>query len=429
MIQINQSFLCYHLAMNHPTTVSIETLGCKLNQAESESLALRLAAMGYRLALPSEAADVYILNTCTVTRIADRKSRYLLRLAKRRNPDALVIAMGCYADRAAVELGKLKDVDFILRNDEKERLPEIIDLRRRDVPCDTCDILRTRSMIKIQEGCDHFCSYCIVPYVRGHERSRTPNEIVEEIKSRVSMGFKEAVLTGTKIGAYGPGLETLIRRILAETDVQRLRLSSLQPDDITGGLLDLWNNRRLCRHLHLPLQSGSDLTLRRMNRPYDTCAYEAAVERIRKAVPQASITTDIMVGFPGETDEEFEESYRFCKHIAFANMHVFSYSERPGTASASMPEQIDEKKKKDRSKRMLRLARESASRFSGQFCGETLPVLWESEVSPSIWDGLTDNYIRVMTHSDRALKNEMTDARLSGTYNKTLKCIEADLVT
>ena len=414
----------------NPTTVSIETLGCKLNQAESEALALRLAAKGYNLVSPSESSDIYILNTCTVTRIADRKSRYLLRLARRRNPDALVIAMGCYADRDAGELDKLKCVDLIISNSEKESLPELIKSKLRQTSHETCeaDILRTRSMIKIQEGCNHFCTYCIVPYVRGHEQSLPADEIVKEIKSRISMGFKEVVLTGTKIGAYQPGLETLIRRILDRTDVQRLRLSSLQPDDITGSLLGLWSDRRLCHHLHLPLQSGSDPTLKRMNRPYDTAKYETAVEHIRKAVPQVSITTDVIVGFPGETDEEFEESYRFCQHMSFANLHVFSYSDRPGTAAASMPEQIDEKIKKDRSKKMLRLARESVARFSEQFCGETLPVLWESEISHGTWDGLTDNYIRVMTRSDRPLKNEITDAKLGGTYNKTLKCIEASLV-
>ena len=417
--------------MKHPTTVSIETLGCKLNQAESESLALRLAAMGYRLVSPSKAADVYILNTCTVTRIADRKSRYLLRLARRRNQDATIIAMGCYADRDAKELEKLKCLDSIISNSDKESLPELIERKRRPVSNDThnADVLRTRSMVKIQEGCDHFCSYCIVPYVRGHERSRTPDEVVEEIESRVSMGFKEVVLTGTKIGAYRPGLETLIERILGGTDVQRLRLSSLQLDDITSGLLSLWNDTRLCRHLHLPLQSGSDPVLKRMNRPYGTFTYKATIERIRKAVPQVSITTDIIVGFPGETDEEFEESYRFCRHMAFANLHVFSYSERPGTAAAATPDQIDGKIKKDRSKRMLKLARESVARFNEQFCGETIPVLWESEISPGTWDGLTDNYIRVITHSDRPLKNEITDAKLGGTYNKTLKCIEAIIVS
>jgi threonylcarbamoyladenosine tRNA methylthiotransferase MtaB len=416
---------------NPTTTVSIETLGCKLNQAESESLALQLAEMGYRLVSPSESADIYILNTCTVTSTADRKSRYLLRLARRRNPHATIIAIGCYAERDTEELGKLKCADLIIRNSEKENLPELIEGKRLQPSHGTyeTDILRTRSMLKIQDGCDHFCAYCIVPYVRGHERSLPSDKIIDEVNFRVRTGFKEIVLTGTKIGSYHPSLELLIKLILDRTDVQRIRLSSLQPDDITDGLLALWNDARLCRHLHLPLQSGSDSVLKRMNRPYNIADYESAIKRIRKSIPKVSITTDIIVGFPGETDEEFEESYRFCRHMSFANLHIFSYSQRPGTAAAAMPHQIGEKIKKDRSKKMLKLARDSAAQFSRQFCGETLPVLWESEISSGIWDGLTDNYIRVMTHSDRPLKNEITDAKLGGTYNKTLKCIEASLVS
>ena len=412
-------------------TVAIETLGCKLNQAESESIALKFVKNGFRLVSPSESSEIYILNTCTVTHIADRKSRYLLRLARRRNPHATIIAIGCYADRDAEGIDKLKCVDLILRNSEKENLPELGERKRRQTSHSTCetDVLRTRSMIKIQEGCDHFCSYCIVPYVRGHERSLPSDKIVEEVNSRVNIGFKEIVLTGTKIGAYQPGLETLIRRILDETDVQRIRLSSLQPNDITDGLLELWNDNRLCRHLHLPLQSGSDSVLKRMNRPYKIFDYESAVKRIRKSIPQVAITTDIIVGFPGETDDEFEESYRFCQHMSFVNLHVFSYSERPGTAAAAMPHQISETIKKERSKKMLKLARDSAACFSEQFCGATMPVLWESEISPGVWDGLTDNYIRVMTHSSRSLKNEIINARLSDTYNKSFKCIETILVS
>ena len=412
-------------------TVAIETLGCKLNQAESESIALKFVKNGFKLVPPSEVTDIYILNTCTVTSTADRKSRYLLRLARRRNPHATIIAIGCYADRDAEGIDKLKCVDLILRNSEKENLPELIERKRRQTSHGTyeTDVLRTRSMIKIQEGCDHFCSYCIVPYVRGHERSLPSDKIVEEVNSRVNIGFKEIVLTGTKIGAYQPGLETLIRRILDETDVQRIRLSSLQPNDITDGLLELWNDNRLCRHLHLPLQSGSDSVLKRMNRPYKIFDYESAVKRIRKSIPQVAITTDIIVGFPGETDDEFEESYRFCQHMSFVNLHVFSYSERPGTAAAAMPHQISETIKKERSKKMLKLARDSAACFSEQFCGATMPVLWESEISPGVWDGLTDNYIRVMTHSSRSLKNEIINARLSDTYNKSFKCIETILVS
>jgi len=412
------------------TTVAIETLGCKLNQAESESIALKFVKNGFKLVSPSESAEIYILNTCTVTSTADRKSRYLLRLARRRNPHATIIAIGCYADRAAGELDKLKCADLILCNNYKKNLLEILDLKRQETPKDTYDVdaLRTRSMVKIQEGCDHFCSYCIVPYVRGHERSLPSGEIIDEINSRVRMSFKEIVLTGTKIGSYHPSLELLIKLILDRTDVQRIRLSSLQPKDITDGLLDLWNDARLCRHLHLPLQSGSDPVLARMNRPYNTSAYETAVKRIRKAIPQVSITTDIIVGFPGETDEEFEESYRFCQHMSFANLHVFSYSERPETAAVAMPRQINETIKKERSKKMLKLARDSAVQFSRQLCGATMPVLWESEISKGAWDGLTDNYIRVTTHSGRSLKNEIINAKLSDTYNKSFKCIEASLV-
>jgi threonylcarbamoyladenosine tRNA methylthiotransferase MtaB len=413
-----------------PVTVAIETLGCKLNQAESEAMALRLAGNGCRLVSPAEAADIYILNTCTVTRVADRKSRYFLRLARRRNPDATIVAIGCYPERDVEELRKLKCVDLILGNDAKDNMPSILEtklLQTSGVRFDS-ELLRTRSMVKIQEGCDNFCTYCIVPYVRGRERSRPVDEIIAEIESRISIGFKEIVLTGTNIGAYEPKLELLIKRILDSTDIKRLRLSSLRPGDITDRLLDLWQDARLCRHLHLPLQSGSDPVLKTMNRPYGIADYESAIDRIRKAIPKVSVTTDIIVGFPGETNAEFEESHGFCQQMSFANLHVFSYSQRPGTAAAAMPGQIDERVKKDRSKKMLKLARDSALRFGRQFHGEKLPVLWETETAPGVWDGLTDNYIRVIARSDRPLKNEIVDAVLSDKYNKSFKCIESTLV-
>jgi threonylcarbamoyladenosine tRNA methylthiotransferase MtaB len=413
------------------TTVAIETLGCKLNQAESEAMALQFAENGYRLVSPSDAADIYILNTCTVTGVADRKSRYFLRLARRRNPDAAIVALGCYPDRNAKELERLKCADMILGNDAKDKLPSILELNHQRLPggASAGDVLRTRSMVKIQEGCDHFCSYCIVPYVRGRERSRNADEIIADIESRIDLGFKEIVLTGTNIGSYKPNLESLIKRILYETEVQRLRLSSLRPGDISNGLLELWNDARLCRHLHLPLQIGSETVLRRMNRPYNIADYESAIIRIRKMIPNVSITADVIVGFPGETDEEFEQSYNFCRDMSFANLHVFSYSQRPGTAAAAMPRQVDERIKKERSNKMLKLARESALRFGRRFKDETLPVLWETEVAPGVWDGLTDNYIRVMTRSSKSLKNKIVDATLSDVYNKSFKCIETSLIT
>lgn len=410
-------------------TVAIETLGCKLNQAESESVALQLAQNGCRIVSPSDAADIYILNTCTVTGVADRKSRYFLRLARRRNPDAMIVAIGCYPDRDAKELERLKCADMILGNDAKDKLPSILRLNRQKIPdgASVSGVLRTRSMVKIQEGCDNYCTYCIVPYVRGHERSRPVDEIIADIESRIRIGFKEIVLTGTNIGSYDSGLDLLIKRILDETGVKRLRLSSLRPGDISNGLLELWNDARLCRHLHLPLQSGSETVLKRMNRPYNIDFYASAIDRIRKAIPEASITTDIIVGFPGETNEEFEESYDFCRDTAFANLHVFSYSQRPGTAAAVMTNQIDERIKKERSRKMLKLAREGALSFGRRFKDETLPVLWETEVAPGVWDGLTDNYIRVVSRSERPLKNEIVEARLSDKYNKSFKCVETSL--
>ncbi|GAF95704.1 unnamed protein product, partial [marine sediment metagenome] len=300
---------------------------------------------------PSDGATIYILNTCTVTHIADRKSRHLLRLARRRNPDALIIAIGCYAERAAGELAQVAGADMVLGNEEKARLLDVLGERGLiSTSSALCPpMLRTRSLVKIQEGCNQFCSYCIVPLVRGRERSLPLDEAVAEVRARVEMGYREVVLTGTQIGSYRQSLECLIQRILAETEITRLRLSSLQPQEITMGLLALWQDERLCRHLHLPLQSGSDPVLKRMGRRYSAADYEEAVARVREAMPDVAITTDVMVGFPGETDEEFEESYRFCQRIAFANIHVFPYSQRPATPAALMPEKIDERVKKERS--------------------------------------------------------------------------------
>lgn len=274
-------------------------------------------------------------------------------------------------------------------------------------------MLRTRSLVKVQEGCNQFCAYCIVPLVRGRERSLPLDEAVDEVKARVEMGYLEVVLTGTQIGAYRPSLELLIQRILAETGVRRLRLSSLQSRDITTELLALWQDEKLCRHLHLPLQSGSDPVLRRMRRGYSVDDYEKAVVMIREAIPDVAITTDIMVGFPGESDEEFEESHCFCQRMSFANIHVFPFSERPGTLATLMPEKVGERVKKERSERMLKLAKESARRFEVQFLGRTMRVLWEREVDDGVWVGLTDNYIRVFVQSDEPLKNRLSEVKVN----------------
>ena len=399
------------------TRVALDTVGCKLNQAETQLLARQFARVGYRLVTPDDGADVYVLNTCTVTHVADGKCRRLLKSARRRNPDALVVAIGCYVERARQELAQIKGVDLVLDNDQKmdllSRLEESGRLVRPEAGSTQAD-LRTRAFVRVQDGCNNFCSYCIVPLVRGREKSLPIDRVLAEVKDRVADGYKEVVLTGTEIGSYrhgGAGLKELLQRILAETGVTRLRLSSLQPQEITPELIRLWQDQRLCRHFHLSLQSGSDAVLERMKRRYTAADYQRAVDLIREAVPGVAITTDVIVGFPGETEAEFKQSHNFCKQMQFARIHVFSYSSRPSTRAASMPNQVDDKAKRERSRRMLALGRACLRNFRRKFLGETLMVLWEKE-SCGVWSGLTDNYIRVYTKSDEGLTNQILPVKL-----------------
>jgi threonylcarbamoyladenosine tRNA methylthiotransferase MtaB len=399
------------------TRIALDTVGCKLNQAETQLLARQLARAGYRLVAPEDGADVYVLNTCTVTRVADGKCRRLLKSARRRNPGALVVAIGCYVERDRQELAQIKGVDLVLDNSQKmdllPRLEQSGRLLRPGAVSSHADF-RTRAFIKVQDGCNNFCSYCIVPMVRGREKSLPLEQVLDEVKSRVADGYKEVVLTGTEIGAYndkGIGLKELLRRILADTGVARLRLSSLQPQEITPALIGLWQDERLCRHFHLSLQSGSDAVLKRMKRRYTTADYKRAVELIRKAVPGAAVTTDVIVGFPGETEAEFRESYDFARQMDFARIHVFTYSPRPGTKAADTPRQVDDKIKRERSRRMLALGRACVRSFRKGFLGQTLMVLWEKETG-GVWSGLTDNYIRAHTRSDDDLANRLMPVEL-----------------
>jgi len=406
--------------------VAIHTLGCKLNQAESELLARQFAEAGYTI-VSGDGADIHVLNTCTVTHIADRKSRHVVRLWRKRNPQALVVATGCYAERAPRELAQV-GAGLVIGNEEKIRLLDFI--KAEPATAARCSagqlvkdgVSRVRSFIKIQDGCNDSCAYCIVPQVRGSEHRLTVADMVNQVKARVSAGYKEVVLTGTKIGSYkynGADLKHLIEQILANTNVERLHPSSLQPQDISTDLLSLWQDPRLCRHFHLALQSGSDSVLKRMGRHYSVDDYRQAVSLIRKTMPDVAITTDIMVGFPGESIEEFEQSYRFCKEIDFADIHVFSYSSRPGTLAARMPEQVGDKLKKERSLRMLQLAQESAGRFCERFLGRDMSVLWEKEVAPGsgIYSGLSHNYIRVFTESSEAVANQFRSVYLVRLHN------------
>jgi threonylcarbamoyladenosine tRNA methylthiotransferase MtaB len=410
--------------------VVFHTLGCKLNQAESEFLARQFAEAGYRV-VSGDGADIYVLNTCTVTHIADRKSRHLLRLWRRRNPEALIIATGCYAERVPQELSQV-GAGLVVGNEQKVHLLDVL----KDVPapaaCCSAEqfvadgVSRVRSFIKIQDGCNDACAYCIVPVVRGREHCLPMADVVNEVKARVAAGYKkEVVLTGTKIGNYkhnGANLKQLVEQVLAVTGVERLHLSSLQPQDISPELLIPWQDPRLCRHFHLALQSGSNAVLVRMKRRYSVDDYRQVVSLIRKIVPDAAITTDIMVGFPGESAEEFEESYRFCEEIDFANIHVFSYSPRPGTLAARMVRQVDDRLKKERSLRMLELAQRSVHKFCQRFLGQNMTVLWEKEVTPGsgVYSGLSHNYIRVLTQSSEPLTNRFRLVRMIRLYKQGL---------
>ncbi len=431
-------------------TVAIHTHGCKLNQADSSVLARQFRQAGYRIVEKASEADIYVLNTCTVTATADAKARQALRAAHRANPDALVVAAGCYPQRAAEELARLPAVSLVVGNTEKNRLVSLVtaarqNVARQDTARDT-DLAatgdytaplsassgnlpnlpgRSRAMVKIQEGCNQVCAYCIVPKVRGRERSIPPEELVQQIRQRVEAGCPEVVLTGTQLGSYGfdlpkTNLAGLVRLILVKTDVARLRVSSLQPQEIDQELLQLWReDSRLCPHFHLPLQSGSDSILKAMRRRYTTRQFADTVELIRQTIPDAGITADLIVGFPGEGDQEFEESWALVEAMGFSDMHVFPYSQRPGTSAAYRKSQVPDRVKKERMSRTLRLARRGFEQFRQQQLSRIRPVLWEParETSGEAGAvaqrrGLTDNYIRVHCAAVESRDNLIGPARL-----------------
>ncbi len=400
-------------------SIAVDTIGCKLNQAESDALARDLIVAGYRVIPSDQKADIYILNTCTVTHIADRKARHLLRMAHRRNPEALIIATGCYAKRASKELKGIDGMGIVIEDKQNQNLIELV-AKAGYLPHDKCESsysFRTRAMIKIQQGCNRKCAYCIVPQTRGPELSIPTVQILNEVKHLTDDGFKEIVLTGTHIGSHDD-LEKLVQQILENSQIKRLRLSSLQPADITPSLLRLWQDERLCRHIHLPLQSGSDSVLVRMGRWYSTSDFKNAVHLARKGIPEISITTDVIVGFPGESDTEFEQSYDFCRRTEFANLHVFTYSPRPNTFASTMKD-LSPQIKKGRSIKMLKLAEKLSQDYKNRFIGQTMLVLWESKTG-RFMEGLTDNYIRVFAPATKNLSNELLPAKLVSSYKSGL---------
>ena len=417
--------------------VAIATHGCKLNQADSGVLARQFQDAGCQIVATAAAADIYILNTCTVTATADAKARQALRAARRANPQALIVAAGCYPQRAAAELAQLPAVSMVIPNTEKDQLvaltlsalDQTAPLAANAAPVTPLSFPgtvpgRSRAMVKIQEGCDQVCAYCIVPKVRGRERSIPPADLVQQIRELAQSGSREVTLTGTQLGTYGfdlPGINLagLLRRILNETAIDRLRVSSLQPQEINPELLDLWTaDPRLCPHFHLPLQSGSDPILKAMRRRYTTAQFAATVALIRQAIPDAGITADLIVGFPGETDAHFQETLAFVRVMQFSDLHIFPYSIRPGTTAAHLDGQVSPPVKKARAAQALELAQQGFDHFRRQQIGQTRPVLWESSKQDqglTQWRGLTDNYIRVHAAAPAGSphrRNTITPARL-----------------
>jgi len=390
-------------------SVRIETHGCRLNAADSQILARRFLEAGYALAQEGDGPDVYVLNTCTVTHVADRKARQALAAARRRYTKALIVAAGCLAERAAEDMEALPAVDLVVPNRARDRLVALVGERLGGAPAPRGAgspgrageyLGRSRAFVKIQEGCDQGCAYCIVPSVRGRQWSIPETAVVQEVGRLAGEGCREVVLTGTRPGSYGcgidgTGLAALVRRILWETDVPRLRVSSLQPPEITDEVLALWGDAgrgRLCPHVHIPLQSGSDAVLSRMRRRYTREQFLGAVALVRQAVPDVSVTTDVIAGFPGETEEDHRATLAVMERVMFAGAHVFPYSKRPGTVAARLDGHLRPEARARRAGELRGLAARDARAHRQRFIGDVRQVLWEGRSGET---GLTDNYLRV----------------------------------
>jgi len=414
--------------------IHLHTIGCRLNQAEIETMARQLAAGGHAIAADAAEADTVILNTCAVTAEAARDARNLTRRFARANPAAGIVLTGCYATLAPDELAALPGVAHVVSNADKARIPLLLDptlpagaplFDREPLARETAagTVGRTRGFIKVQDGCDNRCTFCVTTIARGAGVSRPLAEVVAEVQSFAAAGYREVVLSGVHLGSYGrdlgrpAGLRELVAALLADTDVPRIRLSSLEPWDVAPGFFDLWANPRLLPHLHLPLQSGSDRVLRRMARRTTRAAFCALADEARAAIPDLNLSTDLIAGFPGETDEELAETLEYVESLAFGRLHVFSYSPRPGTAAAKMPGQVAGPVKKGRAAQLIALGERLSTTFHARYHGATRPVLWEmatgAEPDGLRWVGYSDNYIRVTAVGPADLMNRVTPVRLS----------------
>ncbi len=383
--------------------VAISTLGCKVNQYESEKLRQAFFDAGCEISDNSEdSVDVHIVNTCTVTALSDKKSRQMIRKAIRKNPQATIVATGCYVDAEPDKIFNIRGVDLIVANKEKSKLPRLILGTSIDssksTPLNQC---HTRALIKIQDGCDQFCSFCQIPYVRGNPSSRSPSEIICEARKLAESGVKEIVLTGIHLGRYGADMSPsfdlvdLLSQLLPVPGLKRIRLSSIEVKEVDKRIMALFaSSSKLCKHLHIPLQSGDDEILKKMNRNYSSEEYLTIVRNIRAKIPDLALTTDIMVGFPGESEDQFRRTLFVAGEAAFARTHVFNFSARPRTKAAAMEDKIPGIIKKDRVKRMMKVAEDLSREYRKRFIGVTVDVLVEGE-KDNLLTGLTNNYMRV----------------------------------
>lgn len=415
--------------------VALTTLGCKVNQVETETMEGLFRNHGYEIVDFNQPADFYIINTCSVTHLGERKSRQLIRRANRLNEQAIIAVTGCYAQIASDEISKIEGVRVVIGTQERDKIVELVEQAAKEDGLfnEVNDIMhtrefediplygtphRTRAFLKIQDGCCNFCSFCIIPYTRGPIRSRKLTSIKNAVDQLISDDFHEIVLTGIHLGAYGKdfkdeklSLSDAVETCLTNENLKRLRLGSLESIEISPRLLELIKtNNRFTKHLHLPLQAGSDEILKAMNRHYDTAEFARLIENIRQEIPDIAISTDIIVGFPGETEELFQKSLEFAKSMGFMKMHVFPYSKRTGTPAAKMPDQIDEAVKKQRVHLMQEMADKSAKAFYEKFLNTTLDVLFEQK-QDNYTEGLTSNYIRVYVQ-DKIPSGEIRPVRL-----------------
>ena len=417
---------------------TLHNLGCKVNSYETEAMRQLLEAAGYEIVeFGSETADVYIINTCTVTNIADRKSRQMLHKAKKDNPNAVVVAAGCYVQETGEKLLADEAVDIIVGNNRKGQIVEVLEeyFKGRNIDNSFIDINKTReyenleinaslahtrAYIKIQDGCNQFCTYCIIPFARGRVRSRELPDVLQEIRTLAKSGYREVVLTGIHLSSYGvdngESLLHLIEAVHELEGIERIRLGSLEPRIVTDAFAKrLSELPKICPHFHLSLQSGCDAVLSRMNRRYDTKEYEAGCALLRRYFEHPAITTDVIVGFPGETDEEFETTERYLERIHFYEMHIFQYSRREGTKAAAMPDQVPETVKKERSEKLLALGHRMSEEFRRYYLGRQVTALLEEEFfhdGKRYYTGYTKEYVKVAVETEKDLSNTFVTGTL-----------------